>query len=118
VGQKPIDERVIFRALPTEAEIRISMDGRGRFLDNIFVERLWRTVKYEEIYLKDYATVPAAYDGIGAYFGFYNTERPHQSLDYRTPYEVHFDGRDVPLRGHPMMNEGVQNLTYFDQLVV
>jgi len=71
-------------------EIRISMDGRGRALDNIFVERLWRTVKYEDIYLKEYATVPALGAGLHSYFTFYNTERPHQSLGYRTPAEVHF----------------------------
>ncbi len=71
--------------------IRISMDGRGRALDNIFVERLWRTVKYEDIYLKEYESVPALTSGLGCYFPFYNDERLHQSLDYRTPEEVHFD---------------------------
>ena len=65
------------------------MDGRGRAFDNIFVERLWRTVKYEEVYLKDYATVPEAVQSLAAYFRFYNTERPHQSLGYRTPQAVH-----------------------------
>jgi putative transposase len=70
--------------------IRISMDGRGRALDNIFVERLWRSVKYEDIYLKDYVTVPALATGLAAYFRFYNDERLHQSLAYRTPAEVHF----------------------------
>lgn len=69
--------------------IRISMDGRGRALDNIFVERLRRSVKYEEVYLHDYATVPEAVQGLKKYFGFYNTERQHQSLDYRTPEEVY-----------------------------
>ena len=69
--------------------IRISMDGRGRALDNIFVERLWRSVKYEEVYLHDYATVPEAILGLKKYFAFYNTERPHQSLDYQTPQEVY-----------------------------
>lgn len=72
------------------AHIRISMDGRGRALDNIFVERLWRTVKYEDIYLKEYATVPALITGLTRYFTFYNEERFHQSLAYRTPAEVHF----------------------------
>lgn len=72
-----------------EREIRISMDGRGRALDNIFVERLWRTVKYEDIYLKDYANVPAVQGGLGRYFRFYNGERLHQSLNYRTPAAVH-----------------------------
>ena len=70
--------------------IRISMDGRGRALDNIFIERLWRSVKYEDIYLKDYANVPALTVGINKYFPFYNVERPHQNLDYRTPEEVYF----------------------------
>ena len=65
------------------------MDGRGRALDNIFVERLWRSVTYEDIYLKDYATVPALAEGLERYFQFYNYERPHQSLAYRTPAEVH-----------------------------
>lgn len=69
--------------------VEISMDGRGRALDNIFVERLWRSVKYEEVYLHDYATVLEAVQGLKKYFGFYNTERQHQSLDYRTPQEVY-----------------------------
>jgi putative transposase len=72
------------------AGVRISMDGRGRALDNVFVERLWRTVKYEGIYLKDYARVSDLQAGLEHYFCFYNDERPHQSLDYRTPAEVHF----------------------------
>jgi putative transposase len=70
-------------------DIAISMDGRGRALDNIFVERLWRTVKYEEVYLKDYATVREAVTSLSAYFRFYNHERPHQSLGYRTPAAVY-----------------------------
>ncbi len=69
--------------------IKISMDGRGRCYDNIFIERLWRSVKYEEVYLKDYATMDDAEAEISAYMHFYNNERPHQSLDYQTPYEVH-----------------------------
>lgn len=69
--------------------IRISMDGRGRALDNVFVERLWRTVKYEEVYLKDYGDVPAAIDGLAAFFHFYNGHRLHQSLGYRTPASVY-----------------------------
>lgn len=71
-------------------DIRVSMDGRGRVFDNIFIERLWRTVKYEDIYLKNYETVPALWGGLGEYFTFYNDERPHQSLGYQTPTEVHF----------------------------
>jgi putative transposase len=79
-----------FTGLLEAAHIRISMDGRGRALDNIFVERLWRTVKYEDIYLKDYATVPDLITGLTRYFTFYNQERFHQSLGYRTPVEVYF----------------------------
>lgn len=73
--------------------IQFSMDGKGRALDNIFIERLWRSLKYEEVYLKDYASVGEARKGIGEYFAFYNTRRPHQSLAYKTPYEVHRRGR-------------------------
>ena len=65
--------------------IAVSMDGRGRCLDNIFIERLWRSLKYEEVYLRDYVRVPEARAGIGRWFQFYNHERPHQSLGYRTP---------------------------------
>ena len=71
-------------------EIRISMDGKGRAIDNVFVERLWRTVKYEHIYLNDYQSVRELSKGLREYFEFYNRERLHQSLDYKTPYEVHF----------------------------
>ena len=67
------------------------MDGRGRMLDNVFIERLWRSVKYEEVYLKDYADVSEALVGLDKYFRFYNGERIHQSLDYRTPEEIHFE---------------------------
>ena len=72
-----------------ERQIRISWDGKGRALDNIFVERLWRTVKYEEVYIKDYTGVGEAISNLKAYFKFYNEERLHQSLNYRTPAEVH-----------------------------
>lgn len=70
--------------------ILISMDGRGRALDNVFVERLWRTVKYEDVYLRDYQTAPELEDGLEAYFRFYNEERPHSALDHQTPAEVHW----------------------------
>lgn len=69
---------------------QISMDGRGRCLDNIFTERLWRTVKYEDIYLHNYPTITDAYDGLTKYFPFYNTERRHQSLGYQTPAQIYF----------------------------
>ena len=66
------------------------MDGCGRALDNIFVERLWQTVKYENIYMNEYQTVPELRSGLKRYFEFYNQERLHQSLGYKTPREVHF----------------------------
>ena len=72
-----------------QAGIQISWDGRGRALDNIFVERLWRSVKYEEVYLHDYATGADAYGGLTRYFRFYNHERPHQALGYQTPAQVY-----------------------------
>jgi putative transposase len=72
--------------------VRVSMDGRGRVMDNLFVERLWRTVKYEEVYLRDYADGIAARSGLAEYFHFYNTERRHQSLGRRTPEAVYFKG--------------------------
>ncbi len=78
-----------FTALLEEANVQISMDGRGRVFDNIFVERLWRTVKYEHLYLYEYETGAAVRQGLAGYFQFYNTVRPHQSLAYRTPAEVH-----------------------------
>ncbi len=69
--------------------IRISMDGRGRALDNIFIERLWRSVKYEDVYPKDYQGMNDARNGLGKYFEFYNEKRPHQSLNYQTPNAVY-----------------------------
>ncbi len=72
------------------AGVRVSMDGRGRALDNVFIERLWRSVKYEEVYLKEYETVRDAVQGLGAYFRFYNCERLHQALGYRTPESIYF----------------------------
>ena len=87
-----------------EKNIRISMDGRGRALDNIFIERFWRSLKYEDIYLKNYATVPALVKGLTDYFRFYNTERPHQSLGYQTPADV-YQGCHRPLIIQPSKNE-------------
>ena len=81
------------------AGVAVSMDGRGRALDNVFVERLWRSVKYEDIYIQGYDTVPGLQRGLARYFAFYNDERPHQSLGYRTPAAVY--------RGH----EGRKGLT-------
>ena len=74
------------------AGVQVSMDGRGRFLDNIFVERLWRTVKYEDIFIHDYETVADARAGLRRFFPFYNDERFHQSLDYQTPAQVYWRG--------------------------
>ncbi len=71
------------------AGVSVSMDGRGRALDNVFVERLWRSLKYEEVYLKDYRSVAELVSGLTSWFRFYNEERPHQSLKYRTPAQVY-----------------------------
>jgi len=68
--------------------VQISMDGKGRFLDNIFIERLWRSLKYEDVFIKAYALVAEARSGIGAWFAFYNDRRLHQALGYRTPRET------------------------------
>lgn len=80
---------VAFTSRLQTAGVAISMDGRGRALDNVFIERLWRTVKYENIYLKDYETVDELYEGLEEYFAFYNQERSHQSLAGRTPWEMY-----------------------------
>jgi putative transposase len=79
-----------FTGVLNSVGVAISMDGRGRVFDNIFVERLWRSVKYEEVYLKDYGTVDQARQNLACYFHFYNYERLHQSLGYLTPAEVYF----------------------------
>ena len=80
---------VDFTEVLKKASVRISMDGVGRALDNVFIERLWRSVKYEEVYLKDYESAREAVKNLGAYLKFYNEERPHQALDYQTPAEVY-----------------------------
>lgn len=81
-----------------DASVAISMDGRGRALDNVFIERLWRTVKYEEIYLKEYATGADCYEGLKSYFRYYGHERRHQSLNRRTPWEVYRPSRSKSRR--------------------
>ncbi len=73
-----------------DANIAISMDGKGSWRDNVFVERLWRSVKHEEVYLRAYETVPEARASIGRYLAFYNKRRPHSALDRRTPDEAYF----------------------------
>lgn len=80
-----------FTARLKDAGVQISMDGRGRALDNVFIERLWRSVKYEEVYPSDYADGQVAHHRLGRYFRFYNTERRHQALEKRTPSEVYFN---------------------------
>ena len=80
-----------FTGRRTAAGIQMSRDGRGRALDNVFVERLWRTVKYEEVYLKDYETPREAIQGLATFFVRYNERRQHQSLAYRTPAAVYFN---------------------------
>lgn len=84
-----------FTEVLKEHGVRISMDGKGRCMDNVFVERLWRSVKYEEVYLKGYEDGKAARVGIGDYLRFYNRERPHQALGYLTPAEVFMTARNV-----------------------
>jgi putative transposase len=81
-----------FTGLLSDNLIRISMDGRGSWRDNVLVERLWRTVKYEEVYLRAYDSVAEARSSIGSYFAFYNRKRPHSSLDGRTPDQAYFGG--------------------------
>ena len=75
--------------------IKVSMDGRGQYLDNVFIERLWRTVKYEEVYLKAYENGREARSEIGAYLSFYNTQRPHQALGYKTPTELYLETAEL-----------------------
>jgi len=94
-----------FTGMLLKRNIRVSMDGKGRCMDNVFVERLWRSLKYEEVYLKAYDTVAEARAGIAAWLRFYNHERPHQALDYRTPWQAfqkgslfsYTDGVEKPL---------------------
>ncbi len=85
-----------FTEVLQEAGIEISMDGKGRWIDNVFVERLWRSVKYEEVYLKAYETVSEAKAGIGTYFQFYNSERRHQSMNRQTPDRVYTGNAEWP----------------------
>jgi putative transposase len=86
-----------FTGVLKEAEVDISMDGKGRAMDNIMVERLWRSVKYEEVYLKDYASVGELTAALKRYFAFYNEERPHQSHGGRTPAEVYYGSARLAL---------------------
>ena len=83
---------VAFTSLLQRNAIRISMDGKGSWRDNVFVERLWRSVKYEEVYLRAYDSVAEARTSLGRYLGFYNRKRPHSSLNGRTPDQAYFGG--------------------------
>jgi putative transposase len=85
-----------------EYDIAISMDGKGRALDNVYIERLWRSLKYENIFLNEYKNLKELKGGVNLYFEFYNTERYHQSLDYQTPDNVYFSKKEqdsTPLEG-------------------
>jgi len=95
-------------------DIQVSMDGRGRALDNIFVERLWRSVKYENVYLMGYQDLFEAGDGLGQYFDFHNVERPHQSLNDQRPYEVHYGVMNWRVENSlNKMNFGLDNGVHF-----
>ena len=106
-----------FTKVLLDAEITISMDGKGRWMDNVFIERLWRSLKYEEVYLHAYDTVADAKAGIGSWISFYNVSRPHQALGYRTPTEVFAGGAGAvdrvggrvapPVRPHHRANGSV-----------
>ena len=86
--------------------IAISMDGRGRALDNVFIERLWRSLKYEDIYLKEYAQVEELKQGVGAWLRDDNRQRPHQALGYATPWEVHYEPEKHGGQAAPWWQEG------------
>lgn len=101
----------------TSHGISVSMDGRGRCMDNIFVERLWRTVKYENVYLKGYQTIPEARAGLAEYFEFYNNKRYHQSLDNKTPWQVYCQGLIGGIEGRPSMTEAI-HLNSAEELVL
>lgn len=96
-----------FTGVLKEHCIRISMDGRGRAFDNIFTERLWRTIKYEEVYLKEYEGVRDAREQLRRYFDFYNYKRPHQALKYRTPADVYYGMNRVSFAGGKCLIESV-----------
>jgi putative transposase len=86
-----------FTGVLIDAKVSISMDGKGAWRDNVFVERLWRSVKYEEVYLRAYDSVSEARASIGRYLAFYTEPRPHSSLDGRTPDEAYFDQQETAM---------------------
>ena len=98
-----------FTGILEQHGVEISMDGRGSYRDNLFIERLWRTVKYEEVYLKSYRDGKEARTEIGEYFRFYNTERPHQALGYKTPDEEYFSNRVVIIK-EAVIESGKQDI--------
>ena len=97
-------DRKAEEALIAQLYQHISMDGKGRYTDNLFIERLWRSLKYEEVYLKAYTGGRDARIGIGEYFRFYNTERPHQALEYQTPAEVFISNNHVVTQGNDVQS--------------
>jgi len=99
-----------------ENVIKISMDGKGRWMDNVFIERLWRSVKYEEIYIKEYDSVAELVQSLKQYFNFYNFERPHQALDGKTPAELYF-GTAAALKAACVLGQG-QYLTGQSRAIV
>lgn len=86
-----------FTGVLADAQVMISMDGKGRWMDNVFIERLWRSVKYEEVYLKAYVNAQEAKVNLGQYFEFYNQQRRHQSLEKRTPDNVYYSSVNLPV---------------------
>ena len=90
-GGMDVSEARRLKTLEEERQIKISMDGKGAWRDNVFVERLWRTIKYEEVYLRAYSSVPEARASLARYIGFYNGRRPHSSLDGKTPDQAYFN---------------------------
>jgi putative transposase len=107
-----------FTRMLEQHEVRVSMDGKGRYTDNLFIERLWQSLKYEEVYLKAYTDGREARAGIGAYLDFYNTQRPHQALDYWTPLEVFSLSQELSSSAYLVESLRSDHLTRRDQEVV
>ncbi len=116
------EHAVAFKSMLLAQGVQVSMDGRGRCMDNVFVERLWRSIKYEEVYLKAYQNGTEARKGIGAYLAFYNQERPHQALGYRSPGQVfHAVSPQRCLLEHPQAlqsDEGLRDTPAVDSLIL
>ena len=116
------EHAVAFKSMLLAQGVQVSMDGRGRCMDNVFVERLWRSIKYEEVYLKAYQNGTEARKGIGAYLAFYNQERPHQALGYRSPGQVfHAVSPQRCLLEHPralQSDEGLRDTPAVDSLIL